>query len=61
MEVTSTQKTFNEISSKINEVKNREVFGHIAEMLKNIELRNLQNKLYEVAMELQAERYATQY
>ena len=60
--MTTTQKKFNNIQTRIEELTALRPytfgFAH-GDLLKTIKV--LENKLAEIAMELTAERYATQY
>jgi hypothetical protein len=59
----NTQIKFNQVESRIQEVKLNIQFerGHLAKLFATTELNNLEIKLSELAMELMAERYASAY
>jgi hypothetical protein len=61
--MTQLQKQFNEIQNLIDEKKiNLNIVdGEISKLFIKTSIKNLENKLAEIAMELTAERYANEY
>jgi hypothetical protein len=61
--MTTTQKEFKNIEARIEELKNQILIakGNLMLVFLNKELKNKENKLSEIAMQLTAERYANEY
>ena len=61
--ITTTQKAFNDIQKRIEEHTERMLTmeGESMKMFMESEMKHLKRRLSEISMELTAERHATQY
>lgn len=60
-EIKKAQNEFTEIETEIQKLKNSEIFGDIANQFKKTRLKNLQNKLEKIALELTVLRHEYNY
>jgi hypothetical protein len=60
-EIKKAQNEFTETETEIQKLKNKETFGYIANQFKETRLKNLQEKLEEIAIELTVLRHEYNY
>jgi anthranilate/para-aminobenzoate synthase component II len=60
-EIKKAQNEFTETETEIQRLKNKEMFSDIANQFKETRLKNLQNKLEEIAIKLTVLRHEYNY